>query len=170
MWSVTLGEREGRSEVGSEFWCRLDGCNELLVDGLLVLDSRSSWGLLLLVVTEKVTLALLALWCLFTGKVLGVEFLEGEGAWDGDFGRGSDEVSWVDSSQRHSVDLEWTGDEDGVIDLLQGDDSLASETSGKDDADGSWCDRGSELGWLRCLSGLSWQRRIVSWVVFLNCQ
>jgi hypothetical protein len=68
---------------------------------------------------------------------------------------GGNNVSGVDSSQGNTVDLEWARDQQGVVlQVLQVDNSLASESTGQEDQDSAWNQRGSQLLWARSLSGL----------------
>ena len=64
-------------------------------------------------------------------------------------GGGSDSVGLVHSSERNSVDAEWTGnEEESGLELLEEDDSLSLESSGEDDKDMSWLETGLKLSLL----------------------
>ena len=67
----------------------------------------------------------------------------------GDGGGSWDHVGLVDSSERNSVDLVWAGDQqEAAFELLDEDHSSASESSGKDDEDGSWGNAAPQFGWV----------------------
>lgn len=52
--------------------------------------------------------------------------------------RCGDDVSGVDPAQGHTVDLEGTGnEEDTLVEVLQEDDALATETASEEDQDGT---------------------------------
>ena len=56
-------------------------------------------------------------------------------------GGGWDNVGLVDSSERNSVDLEWSSDQEkSGWQLLQANDSFSFEFSGQQDQNGSWDD------------------------------
>ena len=76
----------------------------------------------------------------------------------------------VDSLDWDTVDLEWTGDgEEARFELLEADDSLSSESSSKEDENGSWLNRGSQFWSFWSVSLWSFLG-IISWVpvVFLD--
>lgn len=55
-------------------------------------------------------------------------------AGDVDLVGGGNDVSGVDAAQGDTVDLEGTGDEeDALVEVLEEDDALATETAGKED-------------------------------------
>ena len=59
-----------------------------------------------------------------------------------DLQRGGNDVPGVDSSQRDAIDLERAGDEeDALVEGLEEDDALASESAGEEDQDGSGLQR-----------------------------
>jgi len=63
-------------------------------------------------------------------------------AGDVDLVGGGDDVSGVDPSQGNTVDLEGAGDEeDTLVEGLEKDDALATETTGEDDQDGAGLQR-----------------------------
>lgn len=61
-------------------------------------------------------------------------------------GRGRNDVSGVDPSERNAVDFEGTGDEENtLLEVLQENNTLAAETASKEDDDGAGSERGSDL-------------------------
>lgn len=100
------------------------------------------------------TLLLLAL--LFPAEVFwAADFLQRrlvESA-DIDFGRGGNDISSVHAAYWYAVDLEGSGDEEcAFFQVLQENDSLATETAGEKDKDGARFERCS---WLRLSDSLA---------------
>ncbi len=72
--------------------------------------------------------------------------LVGFDAGDADLGGGAQSVSLVHSSHWDSVDLVWSGDgNQSRLKLLQGNNSLASESSCEEDKDSTWLDTASKF-------------------------
>jgi len=139
---VTLSQAEGASEVAGEHIDLLDVGDQGLIDGLLV-GSTAAVDLLLLSLLSLLEESLLTslLLGLLGGEVLGLSDLLdllGVKAGDIDLLGGGDDVSGVDSSQRNTVDLEGTGDEeDTLVEGLEEDDTLAAEAAGEEDQNGT---------------------------------
>lgn len=93
---------------------------------------------------------------LLTHEVLGLGDLVnllGVDAGQVDLLGGGDDVSGVDPSQGNTVDLEGAGDEqDALVEGLQEDDALATETAGEQDQDGTGL---QSLAWLPGADGLA---------------
>lgn len=103
--------------------------------------------LLLLTLTEEFLLLGVLAGSLGLGEVGVVDGLGDGNTGQVNLGRGSDNVGLSDSSQRDTVESEGTRDEQETrVQLLQEDNSLASESTGQEDKDGTGGDRGSELG------------------------
>lgn len=168
MRSVTLVQAEAGSKVLLKERSLLDLSKESLVDLLLVSDTLSL-DLLLAVVAEELLLsggALLGL--LLTGKVGNVELVEAD-TLDRDTGRGGNDVASVDSSDRDTVDLEGTRDEEGVVlKRLQVDDALAAESASEDDKNGTRDERGTQLLGARALARGLGSRSLLSGVPLLG--
>ena len=162
----------------------LDVGQEGLVNGLLVLNTVLG-GLLLLYyllvlfdygAVEIAYLGLLALLeesilaRLVSGLVLGeVTILAGLlqdtliDTLDVDSGRGSNNIASVYSSQRNAVNFEGTGDkEDTLGQVLEENDTLATETTSEEDDDGTGLEGGTGLRGANSLTDLgSSQRRVL---------
>jgi hypothetical protein len=103
--------------------------------------------LLLLTFTEELLLLGLLAGRLGLGEVGVVDGLRDGDTGQVDLGGGGDNVGLGDSSQGDTVESERTRDEEETgIELLQEDDSLASESTGQEDEDGTGGDGRSELG------------------------
>jgi len=174
---VTSGEAEGGLQVLGEVVNLLDvgkkgGVNGLWANRRVVSSGGSVFHLLhifrthlllglpvvrqqllLLVVTEElVLLALLA--SLGLGEVGVVDGLGNGNSSEVDLGRGGDNVSLTDSSERNSVEPERSANEQkSAVQLLQEDNPLAPESSSQQDQDGTGGDGSSELSGSRGLSG-----------------
>jgi hypothetical protein len=62
---------------------------------------------------------------------------------DIDLGRSGDNITSVNSSEGYTVDLEWTSDkEDTLVEVLQENNTLATESASEEDEDGT----GNEAG------------------------
>jgi len=159
---VTLAEAERGSKVAGEHVNLLDVGDQGLVDGLLVgypgaghllllhqfislrfktLHTHRACAYLgLLSLLEEGLLASLLLG-LLSGEVLGLSDLVDLGlvnAGKVDLERCGDDVSGVDASERDTVDLEGTGDEqDTLVEGLEEHDALAAEPAGEEDQDGA---------------------------------
>lgn len=134
----------------------------------LVFDSFSLDFLLWLVFVEEVGFSSLLSWQLFSGEVSDVELFS-VNTFQGDSGRGSNDVTSVDSSQWNTVNLEWTGNQQGVVfQVLQVDNSLTSETTSQQNQDGTWDQGGTQLLWSSGLSGLLWSWDFFSWIPLLS--
>jgi hypothetical protein len=73
-------------------------------------------------------------------------------------GRGRDNISGVDPSEGDAVDFERTGnEEDTLLEVLEEDDTLATETTGEEDDDGAGGERCANLGRAEGLAGLESQ-------------
>lgn len=120
----------------------LDLGDKSSVNILLVADSLGL-ELLLLALGKELLLGLLV--GVRSSKVGGGE-LVGLDALDRDSGRGGNDVSGVDSSERDTVDLEGAGHkESAVLERLEENNSLASESAGEENEDSSRDERGSHL-------------------------
>lgn len=70
-------------------------------------------------------------------------------------GPGGDNVAGVDASDGNTVDLEGTGDEENtLVKSLEEDNTLATETTGKEDQDGTGLEGGARLVWADSLADL----------------
>jgi len=164
VWLVTALQGERGRQVLLQQWGLLYLRQQGSVDRLLVGNSLSLDLLLWLLLVEEVSLGLLGLWSLLSGKVLNV-VLGNINTRNRHLGGGGNDVTGVDSSQWNTVDLERTGDQQGVVlQLLQEDNSLTSETTSQQDQDGTWNDRGTQLVWVSGLSGLLSDGRVCTWV------
>lgn len=149
MRSVALLEGERSSEVLLEERGLLDLSDKSRVNGLLVSDSvvRNSASLSG-GITEELLLGNLGLSALLTGKVSSSELL-GVDTRDVDAGRSTDHVGSVDTTKGNTVDLEGTSDKKGVVlKNLEKDNTLATETTGKENKNGTGLQR------FPCLVGL----------------
>ena len=117
----------------------------------------------LLSLLEESLLALL-LGLLLLGEVVrGRDLLESLSVNTGnvDARRGGDHVSGVHSPERDAIELEGAGDEENtLVEVLEEDDALATETTGEEDQDGAGLEAGTELGGMDSLADL--QRRNLS--------
>ena len=110
---------------------------------------RSKTYLWLLTLLEELVLTLLLV-ALLTSKVLVTGYLidlslvkTGEV----DLVGSGNNVAGVNSAEWDTVDLEWTSDEeDTLCEVLEEDDTLATETTSEEDKDGSWGKGGSWSG------------------------
>jgi len=140
---VTLPQGEVGGKVALEVVLLLDGLKNGLVDGLLVLGAAGGNLLLLglLALLEESLLGALLVGLLVAGEVVDVgDLLEGLAveAVDGDGGAGGDHVAGVDATERDTVDLEGTGDEeDTLVEGLEEHHALATETASEEDEDGT---------------------------------
>ena len=176
MWPVGGAEAEAGGKVVNKVSLLLDVGKKGLVDGLLVLNAVLG-GLLLLLhllvlfvygTTGVAYLRLLALLeesilaRLVCGLVLGEVALLGGllqdtliDTLDVDGGRGSNDIAGVYSSQRNAVNLEGTGDEENTLGkVLEENDTLAAETTGEEDDDGTGLEGGTGLRRANTLTGL----------------
>ena len=141
MGPVTLPQGEVGGKVALEVVLLLDGLKDGLVDGLLVLGAAGGNLLLLglLALLEESLLGALLVGLLVAGEVVGVgDLLEGLAVKtvDGDGGAGGDHVAGVDATERDTVDLEGTGDqEDTLVEGLEENDALATEAASEEDED-----------------------------------
>lgn len=112
-------------------------------------SSRSSAYLWFLSLLEESLLGLLLL-ALLLGEVVG-----GGGLLDGllvntvdvDARAGRDHIAGVHPSQRNTVDLEGTSDEeDTLVEVFEEDDTLATETAGKEDQNSTGLEAFPQLG------------------------
>ncbi len=146
---LTLGERESGGKVlGHGGTSLLDGGDDGLVEVLLV--GHLGFGVSLLVggVSEEALLGV-DLGGLLLLEVSVVDLLVNLDVSDVDLGRGGDNVGLVDTSDGDTVDLERTSDEKKTgVELLQEYDALATETTSKEDEDGTGGDGRLELGGL----------------------
>lgn len=143
MGLVTRLERELGSQVLLEKRSLLDLGNESSIDVLLVGDSLGL-ELLLLALGEELLLGLLV-----GGRSseVGRGELVSLDTGDIDLSGGGNDVSGVDSSERDTVDLEGTGHkESAILKRLEENNSLASESAGKENEHGTGNKRRSQLG------------------------
>jgi len=132
---VTLPQAESRAQVRGEELLLLDGGDEGLVDALLVIGAAGGELLLLwlLALLEECLLSLLLLGLVGAPVAALRDLVEGLAieTLHVDGGASGDDIASVDSSQRNTVDLEWTSDEeDTLAKVLEEDDTLATETTG----------------------------------------
>lgn len=81
---------------------------------------------------------------------------------DIDLGRGSNDVSSVDSADWNTIDLERTGnEEDTLVEVLQQNDALSTVSTSEDDKNGTRLEGWAEGSWPSGLAGL---------VVWKKCQ
>lgn len=103
---------------------------------------NSYLGLLALLeesVGASLLLGLLGGEVLWLGDLVNLLLVE---AGDVDLVGGGNDVSGVDAAQGDTVDLEGTGDEeDALVEVLEEDDALATETAGEEDQDGTGLQR-----------------------------
>jgi len=68
---------------------------------------------------------------------------------------GSNDVAGVDTSERNTVDLEWTSDEEDTLrQVLEEDDTLAAETTSEENEDGTGLKSWARLPCANSLAGL----------------
>lgn len=165
---VGAAEAEGRLEVVDQVGLLLDGGEEGLVDGLLVLNTVLGGLLLLLIVNiyfqrlrevsthlrglalleESILAGLLALLAL--GEVTGLGGLVQDVLGDTsqiDGGGGGDDIAGVDAAEGNTVDLEGTGNEEDTLGkVLEEDHTLATETASEENDDGAGLEGSPRLG------------------------
>ena len=74
---------------------------------------------------------------------------------DVDLCPGGDNVAGVDTSERNTVDLERTGDEEyTLVEGLQENDTLSTEATGEENENGTGLERGARLVWTDSLADL----------------
>lgn len=160
MRSVTLPQAEVGAEVSLEQRLLLDCGQKGLVDLLLVLCALGSDLLLggCLTLLEECLLGSLLVGLLVPSKVLLAADL-GDGLrvdtlnWDG--GLGGDHITGVDAAEWDTVDLEWSGDEeDTLVEDLEEDHTLATESAGEENEDGAGGEGCAGLVWVESLAGL----------------
>ena len=124
------------------FFCRERKCT--LVTGVQIepqsIDLRGKTHLGLLALLEESLLRLL-LGLLLLGEVVGSsDLLEGLGVNTGDVDAlgGGDHIAGVDTAEGNAVDLEGAGDEENtLVEVLEEDDTLATEAASEEDQDGT---------------------------------
>lgn len=142
---VTALQGEGGGQVLFQQWGFLNLRQQSGIDGLLVSHLLGLDLFLWLFFVEEVGFGLLGLRGLLSGKVSNV-VLGHVNTRNVNLGGGSDHVTSVNSSQWHTVDLEWTSHQQGVVlQVLQVHNSLTSESTGKENQHGTWGDRGTQL-------------------------
>lgn len=119
------------------------------------MDSKTHLGLLALL--EESLLGLL-LSLLLLGEVVGSgDLLEGLGVDTGDVEAlgGGDHVAGVDAADGDTVDLEGAGDEENtLVEVLEENDALATETTSEEDQDGTGLEALAELSGTQSLANL----------------
>lgn len=171
VWLVAVLQAERGSQVLLQQWGLLDLSQQRSVDLLLVSNSLSldlSWagGLL-----KESSLRLLFSGWLLSSEVCDV-VLGGVDTRDGNLGGGGNDVTRVDSSQWNTVNLEWTRNQQGtVLERLQVDDSLTSESTGQQNQNGTWDQGGTQFLWTSNVSVLLWDWSVLRLVPLLrlNC-
>ena len=148
--TVVLSKRELGSKVvlhqGSLVNSLQDGSINLLLVSLTGVN-----GSLGLVVSEETLLAI-SISRVNTGEV-GIVDLGNIGTRDINLGRGSHNISLVDTTERNTVDLVWSSDkEKSRLKGLKAHNTLSTETSSEEDADGSWGEGSTDLGSVVLLS------------------
>lgn len=152
MRSITLVEAERSSKVLLEKRGLLDLSKQSLVDVLLIGNSLGLDFLLGSLVTEELLLGSRRLGLLLSSKVGNVELGSINGR-DINLGGSGDHISGVDSSNGDTVNLEGARDQQSVVlQRLQVNNSLASESASKDDQNSTGYERRSKRSGL---SGLS---------------
>jgi hypothetical protein len=184
VWPVGAAQAEAGSKVVDQVGLLLDVGEKGLVDGLLVLNTvlggllllsrmlvRSTRGAvgyaylrLLALLEERVLAGLVG--GLVLGEVAVLASLLQDllvNALDVHGGRGSNDEAGVYSSQRNAVDFERTGDEENTLgQVLEEHDTLAAETTGEEDDDGTGLKGGTGLRGANSLTDLgSSQRRVL---------
>jgi hypothetical protein len=121
----------------------------------LGVEMKTHLGLLALL--EESLLGLL-LGLLLLGEVLrGGDLLDGLGVDTGDVDAlgGGDHVAGVDTAEGNAVDLEGSGDEeDTLLEVLEEDDTLATEATSEEDQDGTGLEALADLGGTQSLANL----------------
>lgn len=150
--TVVLSKRELGSKVvlhqGSLVNSLQDGSINLLLVSLTGVTDNSS---LRLVVSEE-TLLTVSISRVDTSEV-GIVDLGNIGTRDINLGRGSHNISLVDTTERNTVDLVWSSDkEKSRLKGLKAHNTLSAETSSEEDADGSWGEGSTDLGSVVLLS------------------
>jgi len=163
---LAVAEGEVSREVISEELDLLDRGDDGLIDLLLELSAGSSRELVLLV---ELCLSLAGdlvdakELCVEAALVEGLVLLEGlvsdareVDALKLDLGAGGEKVVLGNAAERDTVEAEWAGDKEEarLLELLQEDDALASETAGKDDADSAGDKALAELADAGCRDSL----------------
>ncbi len=145
MGLVTILQTESASNVLLEQGLLGNLSNEGSIDGLLVSNTLSLDLLLDSLVTKELLLSGSLLGSLLAGEVGNVELLDLDGL-NVDTGGGGNDVTSVNSSKRNTVDLEGTRDKESrVLKSLEEDNSLTTETTSKNDQDGTGDKRSTEL-------------------------
>lgn len=118
-------------------------------------ESRTHLGLLSLL--EESLLGLLLSLLLLGEVVRSRDLLQGLRVDTGDVEAlgGGDHVTRVNSSQRNAVDLEGAGDEENtLVEVLEKNDTLATEAASEEDQDGTGLEALTELGGTQSLADL----------------
>lgn len=145
MGLVTILQTESASNVLLEQRLLGNLSNESSINGLLVSNTLSLDLLLDGLVAEELLLSSSLLGSLLAGEVGNVELLDLNGL-NVDTGRGGNDVTSIDSSERNTVNLERTRDKESrVLKSLKEDNSLTTETTSKNDQDGTRDKRSTEL-------------------------
>jgi hypothetical protein len=129
----------------------------VLLIGKKTLEVEMKTHLGLLALLEESLLGLL-LGLLLLGEVLrGGDLLDGLGVDTGDVDAlgGGDHVAGVDTAEGNAVDLEGSGDEeDTLLEVLEEDDTLATEATSEEDQDGTGLEALADLGGTQSLANL----------------
>ena len=76
---------------------------------------------------------------------------------------GGDHIAGVDTAEGNTVDLEGTGnEEDTLVEVLEEDNALATEATGKEDEDGTGLEALADLGGTDSLADLFVQKKTMS--------
>lgn len=116
---------------------------------------RTYLGLLALL--EESLLGLLLGGLVLGEVILGGDLLKGLGVNSGDIdtGAGGDNVAGVDTAEGNTVDLEGAGDEeDTLVEVLEENDTLATEAASEEDQDGTGLEALAQLGGTDSLADL----------------
>lgn len=115
-----------------------------VVDG----EKTKTYRGLLALLEESLLRLLLGL--LLLGEVIGSsDLLEGLGVNTGDVDAlgGGDHIAGVDTAEGNAVDLEGAGDEENtLVEVLEEDDTLATEAASEEDQDGTGLESLADLG------------------------
>jgi hypothetical protein len=86
-----------------------------------------------------------------------------------DLGRGGNDIAGVYSSQGNTVDFEGTSnEEDTLLEVLEDDDALATEATGKEDDDGAGLEGLADLCRADRLAGLGLELAMLHWCSYLQ--
>ncbi len=159
MRPVALPQAERAREVARQHLLLFDGRKQRLINLLLVVRAILAHFLLLaLALVEERLLTPLLVRLLVPREVLWLADLVDDGgvqAFHGDARLGGDHIAGVDAAEWHTVDLEWSSnEEDALVENFEEDNALAAETAGEEDEDFAGGEGGAGLVGANGFAGL----------------